>query len=333
MNKQLNISLSPHIHKKETTHKLMLRVVVALVPTIIASIIFFGVGAIITISAAVISCVTIEYLIQRFVFRKPVCITDGSALVTGLLLGLTLPSNIPVYIIVIGSLVAIAVAKMSFGGLGNNIFNPALAGRAVMLISFPTQMTLWPLPKGFATGYYDAVTGATPLAVIKEGISNGAPISELMAKIPTTVELMLGNLGGSIGEVSAIALLIGFAYLRFKKVITWYIPVSVIGSLALFTSILWFINPDVYAGPGFHLLSGGVLLGAIFMATDYVTSPLIPKAMIIYGCGIGILTAIIRIWGSYPEGIMFAILIMNAFVPLLNAYITPKRFGGEVKND
>ncbi|MDR2886448.1 MAG: RnfABCDGE type electron transport complex subunit D [Bacteroidales bacterium] len=332
MNNQLNVSLSPHIHGRETTQKLMFGVVVALIPTIIASVIFFGAGAIITTAAAVISCVTIEYLIQRFMLRKPVSITDGSALVTGLLLALNLPSNIPLYMIVIGSMVAIGVAKMTFGGLGNNPFNPALVGRVFMLISFPSHMTTWPAPAGFATGYIDAVTGATPLAIIKEGIKNGESISELMLKIPSTAEMILGKIGGSMGEVSAIALIIGFIYLLYKKIITWHIPVSVIGSLALFTSILWIANPDIYAGPSFHILSGGVLLGAIFMATDYVTSPMNPKSMILYGCGIGILTAIIRIWGSFPEGVSFAILIMNAFVPLMNTYIKPKRFGEEVKN-
>ena len=332
MNNQLNVSLSPHIRGKETTRKLMYGVVIALIPTVIASVIFFGIGAIITISAAVISCVTIEYLVQRYLFKKPATIGDGSALVTGLLLGLILPSSIPVYQIVTGSILAIGVTKLTYGGLGNNIFNPALVGRTFMLISFPTDMTLWPVPKGFATGYFDAATGATPLAVIKDGINNGLPVSELMDRIPTFFDLLFGNMGGSIGEVSAIAILIGFAYMLYKRIITWHIPVAVIGSLVLFTSIFWIINPEIYVGPAFHVLSGGVLIGAIFMATDYVTSPMIPKSMIIYGCGIGILTAIIRIWGSYPEGIMFAILIMNAFVPLLNAYIKPKRFGEEVKN-
>lgn len=332
MNNQLNVSLSPHIHGRETTQKLMFGVVIALIPTLIASIIFFGAGALITTAAAVISCIVFEYLVQRFILRKPISITDGSALVTGLLLALNLPSNIPVYMVIIGSLIAIGVAKMTFGGLGNNPFNPALVGRVFLLISFPSQMTTWPVPAGFATGYADAVTGATPLAVIKEGVKNGASVSELMQEIPSTVELLLGKLGGSIGEVSALALLIGFIYLLYKKIITWHIPVSVIGSLALFTSILWICNPDIYAGPAFHILSGGVLLGAIFMATDYVTSPMNTKAMIIYGCGIGLITAIIRIWGSYPEGVSFAVLIMNAFVPLMNTYIKPKRFGEEVKN-
>jgi electron transport complex protein RnfD len=332
MNNQLNVSLSPHIHGRESTQKLMFGVVIALIPTVIASVIFFGAGAIITTATAVISCVAVEYLIQRFVLRKPISITDGSALVTGLLLALNLPSNIPMYMVVIGSIVAIGVAKMTFGGLGNNPFNPALVGRVFMLISFPSQMTTWPTPAGFATGYIDAVTGATPLAIIKEGIKNGESLSALMEKIPSTAELILGKLGGSIGEVSALALLIGFVYLLYKKIITWHIPVSVVGSLALFTFILRISNPDVYACPVFHILAGGVLLGAIFMATDYATSPMNRKAMIIYGCGIGILTAIIRTWGAYPEGVSFAILIMNAFVPLLNAYIKPKRFGEEVKN-
>lgn len=332
MSNQLNISPSPHIHGKETTEKLMYGVVIALIPALIASVYFFGTGALIVTATSVVSCIAFEYLIQRFLLKKPVSITDGSALVTGLLLALNLPSNIPVLMIVTGSLVAIGIAKMTFGGLGNNPFNPALVGRVFMLISFPVQMTTWPVPSGFKTGYIDAATGATPLAIIKEGLKNGESLSQLMEKVPTTINMIIGNMGGSIGEVSALALLIGFVYMIYKKIITWHIPVSVIGSLAVFTSILWIIDPVSNAGPGFHILSGGLLLGAIFMATDYVTSPMNPKAMIIYGCGIGLLTAIIRIWGAYPEGVSFAILIMNAFVPLMNAYIKPGRFGEEVKH-
>lgn len=332
MGNQLNISPSPHIHGKETTEKLMYGVVLALMPAFFASVYFFGTGAIIVTATAVVSCITFEYLIQRYILRKPISVTDGSALVTGLLLALNLPSNIPVLMIVIGSLVAIGVAKMTFGGLGNNPFNPALVGRVFMLISFPVQMTTWPVASGFKTGYTDAVTGATPLAIIKEGLKNGESLSQLMEKIPTTLSMIIGNMGGSIGEVSALALLIGLIYLLYKKIITWHIPVSVIGSLGAFTAVMWIINPDSYASPVFHILAGGVLLGAIFMATDYVTSPMNPKAMILYGCGIGILTAIIRIWGAYPEGVSFAILIMNAFVPLMNTYIKPKRFGEEVKH-
>jgi len=193
-------------------------------------------------------------------------------------------------------------------------------------------MTTWPVPAGLNTAYTDAVTGATPLAIIKEGLKNGESISQLVTQIPTPSQMFLGNMGGSMGEVAAIALLMGFVWLLARKIITWHIPVSVVGSIAIFTAILWFINPEKNADPLFHILAGGVLLGAIFMATDYVTSPMNPKAMLIYGCGIGILTVIIRVWGAYPEGVSFAILIMNAFVPLMNTYIKPERFGEEVKN-
>jgi Na+-translocating ferredoxin:NAD+ oxidoreductase subunit D len=332
MSNLLNVSPSPHTHGKESTQKLMFNVVLALIPAFITSVFYFGVGAIIVTATSVVSCLLFEYLIQRFILKKPISITDGSALVTGILLAFNLPSNIPVLIIVIGSFISIAVAKMTFGGLGNNPFNPALVGRVFMLISFPVQMTSWPVPKGFGTGYIDAITGATPLAIIKEGLKNGESLSQLMDKIPTPAQMFLGNMGGSLGEVAAIALLIGFIYLLIKKVITWHIPVSVIGSMAIFTSILWFVNPEKNANPMFHILAGGVLLGAIFMATDYVTSPMNSRSMIIYGCGIGIITVIIRVWGAYPEGVSFAILVMNAFVPLMNAYIKPKRFGEEVKN-
>jgi electron transport complex protein RnfD len=332
MSNLLNVSPSPHAHGKESTQKLMLNVVIALIPAFITSVFYFGAGAIIVTVTSVASCLLFEYLIQRYVLRKPISITDGSALVTGILLAFNLPSNIPVLIIVIGSFISIAVAKMTFGGLGNNPFNPALVGRVFMLISFPVQMTSWPVPKGLGTGYLDAVTGATPLAVIKEGLKNGEPLSDLITRIPTPSQMFLGNMGGSMGEVAAVALLIGFAYLLIRKVITWHVPVSVIGSLALFTAILWLVDPEKNATPMFHILAGGVLLGAIFMATDYVTSPMVPKAMLIYGCGIGIITVIIRVYGAYPEGVSFAILIMNAFVPLMNSYIKPKRFGEEVKN-
>jgi electron transport complex protein RnfD len=332
MSNLLNVSPSPHVHGKESTQKLMLNVVIALVPAFITSVFYFGIGAIIVTVTSVASCLIFEYLIQKFIFKKPVSITDGSALVTGILLAFNLPSNIPVFIIITGSFVAIAVAKMTFGGLGNNPFNPALVGRVFMLISFPVQMTTWPVPKGLGTGYTDAVTGATPLAIVKEGLKNGEPLSKLMEMIPTPSQMFLGDMGGSMGEVAAVALILGFIYLLYKKVITWHIPAAVIGSIAVFTTILWLVNPDRNADPMFHLLAGGVLLGAIFMATDYVTSPMVPKAMIIYGCGIGIITVVIRVYGAYPEGVSFAILIMNAFVPLMNAYMKPKPFGEEVKN-
>jgi len=252
--------------------------------------------------------------------------------VTGLLLAFNVPSNLPVYIIIIGAIVSIGVAKMTFGGIGNNPFNPALVGRVFLLISFPVQMTSWPLPQGFNTGYADAVTGATPLAIMGEGIKNGEAVSALMEKVPTHMQLFYGYMGGSLGEIAAVALILGGIYLVWRKIITWHIPVTILLTVTAFTGILWGVDPTKYADPLFHLLTGGLMLGAIFMATDYVTSPMTAKGMVIYGIGIGVITVLIRVWGAYPEGVSFAILIMNAFVPLLNKYIKPKRFGKEVKH-
>jgi electron transport complex protein RnfD len=310
----------------------MYGVIIALLPALAASVWFFGTGAIIVTLVSVATCILTEYLIQRFLFRKATTISDGSAMITGLLLAFNLPSNIPVFIIVIGAVFSIGVAKMTFGGLGNNIFNPALAGRVFLLISFPVQMTSWPMPTGFSTGYADAVTGATPLGIVKEGLKNGEAIGGLMDKIPSHMQMFYGQMGGSMGEIAAVALLIGLVYMLIKKIITWHIPVSVIASVFIFAGLLWIIDPSKNADPIFHLLTGGLMIGAIFMATDYVTSPMSKKAMLIYGTGIGVLTVIIRVWGAYPEGVSFAILIMNAFVPLMNRYIKPNRFGEEVKN-
>jgi electron transport complex protein RnfD len=332
MSNLLNVSPSPHIFGKETTRKLMFGVVLALIPSLMASLYFFGWGALIVTITSVSSCVAFEYLIQKFILRKPVSVTDGSAVVTGLLLAFNLPSNLPPFIIITGALVSIGIAKMTFGGLGNNPFNPALVGRVFLLISFPVQMTTWPVPTGFSNSFTDAVTGATPLGIMKEGLKNGETVSNLMDQIPSHLQMFYGRMGGSMGEVAAIALLIGFAWLLYKKIISWHIPVSVIGSISIFTFILWTINPEKNADPIFHLLTGGVLLGAIFMATDYVTSPMSKRAMIIYGIGIGIITVIIRLYGAYPEGVSFAILIMNAFVPLMNTYIKPKKSGREKIN-
>jgi electron transport complex protein RnfD len=332
MSNLLNVSPSPHIHGKDTTRKLMNGVVIALLPALFASVWYFGWGAVIVTMTSIISCIAFEYLIQKFILKTTTTISDGSAVVTGLLLAFNVPSNLPVFMIIIGSLVAIGIAKMTFGGLGNNPFNPALVGRVFMLISFPVQMTSWPVPSGFKTGYTDAVTGATPLGIIKEGIKNGEALPQLMDQIPTHLQMFYGRMGGSMGEVAAFALLIGFAYLLWKKIITWHIPVSVILTVAIFTGILCTINPEKNADPMFHILTGGLLLGAIFMATDYVTSPMSKTGMIIFGIGIGLLTVIIRVWGAYPEGVSFAILIMNAFVPLINTYIKPKAFGKEVKH-
>ncbi|MFN8241601.1 MAG: RnfABCDGE type electron transport complex subunit D [Bacteroidales bacterium] len=332
MDNILTVSPSPHLHAKDDTRRLMLGVVFALLPSLAASIYYFGWGAIIVTLTSVASCMLFEHLIQRLFFKRPSTLGDGSAIVTGLLLAFNLPSNIPVLIVILGSLVAIGIAKMTFGGLGNNPFNPALVGRVFLLISFPVQMTTWPVPTGFSGSYTDAVTGATPLAVIKEGLKNGEALSGLMDKVPTHMQMFYGHMGGSMGEVAAIALLLGLAYMLIRKIITWHIPVAVIGSVFIFTSILWYVDPSKNADPLFHILTGGLLLGAIFMATDYVTSPMSKKAMIIYGVGIGVLTVFIRVYGAYPEGVSFAILIMNAFVPLMNTYIKPKRFGEVVKN-
>ena len=331
MSKFLTISASPHVYGDTNIKRLMFDVVIALLPALGFSIYFFGWGAIETTLVAIISCLAFEFLIQKYLLKKKqVSITDGSAIVTGLLLAYNVPTSLPIWIIILGSLVAIGIGKMSFGGLGSNPFNPALVGRVFLLISFPVQMTSWPTPKGFDT--VDAITGATPLGLVKEGFKNGANVSDLLPNIPSHMEMFYGRMGGSMGEVAAFALLIGFVYLLFRKVITWHIPVSIFATITIFTGILWFVNPEQYMNPLFHLITGGVMLGAIYMATDYVTSPMSIKGMWIYGIGIGVITVLIRTFGAYPEGVSFAILIMNAFVPLINTYIKPKRFGEEVNN-
>lgn len=332
MNKILNVSPSPHLSTPETTRRLMYGVVIALIPALAASVYYFGMGAVIVTLTSVLSCVAVEYLVQKFILKTKPSVKDGSAVVTGLLLAVNVPSNLPIWIIIIGAVISIGVAKMTFGGLGSNPFNPALVGRVFLLISFPVQMTSWPVPSGFRTGYLDAVTGATPLGILTEGVKAGESVASLMEKVPTHMQLFYGYMGGSMGEIAAAALILGGIYMVWKKIISWHIPVSILVSVALFTGILWLADPTKYADPGFHLLTGGIMLGAIFMATDYVTSPMTHKGMIIYGVGIGVITVLIRIWGAYPEGVSFAILIMNAFVPLLNMYIKPKRFGKEVKH-
>ena len=224
------------------------------------------------------------------------------------------------------------MGKMSFGGLGTNPFNPALVGRVFLFISFPAQMTSWPEPIVSRLQYTDAATGATPLGVVKEGLNAGVPMSQLLEQIPGYMELFIGHMHGCLGEISALALIAGGIYMLARKIITWHIPVSIFLSVFMFTGILWLINPYDNADPLFHLITGGLVLGAVYMATDYVTSPMIPQGMWIYGIGIGVITVAIRVWGAYPEGVSFAILIMNAFVPLINKYVKPGRFGEEVKN-
>lgn len=320
MNQKLfTISPSPHIHSGESIPKLMYGVLIALTPALFASFYYFGLGAIKVVLVATLSCVTFEYLIQKYLLKSPVKINDGSALLTGLLLAMNLPSNMPIWMTILGSLFAIGIAKMSFGGLGNNPFNPALAARVFLLISFPVAMTSWPIP-------FDAVTGATALGILKEGVKMGSSVSSL--PLPDHTSLFMGNMGGSLGEVSALALIIGGLFLLYKKIITWQIPISMIIGLILYTGVAYLINDSRFASPLFHLLSGGLLLGAFFMATDLVTSPMTSKGMLIFGFSCGILTAIIRLHGAYPEGVSFAILIMNAFVPIINKLTPPRRFGG-----
>jgi electron transport complex protein RnfD len=331
MEKILNVSPSPHVAGQYSVKKIMYGVILALLPALIGSVYYFGLGAIVVTLTAVISCVAFEWLIQKFILKEEPSITDGSAVLTGLLLAFNVPSNLPIWIIIIGALIAIGMGKMSFGGLGQNPFNPALVGRVFLLISFPVQMTSWPVAKGWATGYADAVTGATPLGVIKEGVMNGDKISALMQEIPSHMQLFYGQMGGSMGEVSAILLLLGFAWMLYKKIITWHIPVILIATVFGFSGILHLASPEKFADPVFHILTGGVMLGAIFMATDMVTSPMTYKGMAVFAIGIGVITVLIRSFGAYPEGISFAILIMNAFVPIINRYMKPKRFGEQVK--
>ncbi len=325
------VSASPHVHSARSTERLMYDVIIALVPVFLVSLYVFGINSLIATGVAVISCLLFEYLIQKHLLKTDITITDGSALITGILLAFNLPAGIPLWMIVIGSLIAIGVAKLSFGGLGYNVFNPALVGRVFLLVSFPVEMTLWPTPVENNTTVVDAITGATPLGIIKEGVQYGQTMTEISARIPSEMDMFLGLTSGSLGEMSAVALLLGGIYLLVRKVISWHIPVMVLVSLAVVTGIFWWFDPSHYANPLIHLLSGGAILGAFYMATDLVTSPVTKKGMVVFAIGIGVITAVIRLFGSYPEGISFAILIMNAFVPLINSYFKPRRFGSRIK--
>lgn len=325
------VSLSPHAHGLDSVERNMRGVMVALLPTFLVSLYFFGLGAVVVCLTSVASCMFFEWAITRYLFHHPTTLSDGSAMLTGLLLGLNLPSNFPIWMIILGSLVAIGVGKMTFGGLGTNIFNPALVGRCFLLVSFPAAMTSWPIA-GQLTSYTDAVTAATPLSVMKTAIKTGN--AQVLDKLPSALDSLLGNMNngmgaGTMGEVCALALLLGLAYMLCRRIITWHIPISIILSVLVFSGLLHLADP-VYANPVEVLLSGGLLLGAIFMATDYVTSPMNHRGQLVYGVAIGFLTVVIRNWGSYPEGMSFAILIMNAFTPLINFYVKPKRFGDKV---
>lgn len=338
MNNKLIVSQSPHLHTKDSVRKIMFAVIFALLPSLALSLYFYGIGALVVTVVAVFFAVLFEWIIVKVFLKKEPTIWDGSAILTGLLLAFNVPSNLPIWIIIIGALVAIGVGKMSFGGLGQNPFNPALVGRVFLLISFPVQMTSWPIPgtSRLVNWHFfpkdpqalvDGYTGATSLGVMKEGIKNGDAMSGIMDKIPSHMEMFYGLMGGSLGEISALLLILGGIYLLWRKVITWHIPVSIIVTTVIFSGIFWGLKPESYADPLFHLLTGGLMLGAIYMATDYSSSPMSNTGKIIFGVGIALLTIIIRNWGAYPEGVSFAILIMNAFVPLIDRKFKPKLFG------
>lgn len=320
------VSPSPHLHAKASTASIMRDVVIALCPAIIVSILFYGWSEILVLAVSAVSCVALEWLIARYLMKRPELFSGSSALVTGLLLAMNLPATTPWWIVVVGAIVAIGIAKMSFGGLGQNIFNPAITARVFLLISFPVQMTNWTAPKGFIGGI-DAVSGATPLGIIKEGLKSGQTIPQVLAGNGMDVHMILRDIGGSAGEISALALLAGFIYLLVRKVVKPWIPLSILVTIAVVAAIFNGIDPEHFTSPNFNLMTGGVLLGALFMATDYVTSPMSNWGGVVFGVGIGLIVMMIRYFGSYPEGMSFAILIMNCFVPLINRAFHQKKYG------
>jgi electron transport complex protein RnfD len=330
----LVVSGSPHVHGDTSVKKIMYGVVIAMVPAILVSVYFFGLDALRVILVSSLACLFFEWIIQKYVIKGPLTINDGSALVAGVLLAFNVPANFPSWMLIIGAFVTIAIAKMSFGGLGKNPFNPALVGRIFLLISFPSSMagSVWPIPRPIfgAQTITDAVTGPTSLGILKEGIKMGKTVPELIPEMPTYMMEFFGNQSGCAGEVSALALIIGGIYMLSRRIITWHIPFAYLGSVFIFTGILNLIDPMIYAPPWFHLITGGLMLGVFYMATDMVSSPVSYRGMLIFGIGAGVLTVLIRVWGGYPEGVAFAILIMNAFTPLINRGIKPKRFGEKV---
>ena len=315
------VATAPHMHSPLSTQRLMRDVLIALAPALAVSAFVYGLDVLRVTAIAVASCVLVEYLIQKFLLKGETTVGNLSAVVTGVLLAFNLPANIAWWIVVIGAVVAIGVAKMTFGGLGRNPFNPALVGRVFLLIAYPAQMNSFLQP--ISSDYVDAFAGATPLAALKAHLVEAGDVN--------LVNMLAGVMPGSMGEIAALALLVGGVYMLWRKVITWHIPVAVLGSMAAFAFVVAFFQGGVssllYELPAFHLLAGGAMLGAIYMATDYVTSPMATKGMLIYGIGIGVITMIIRQWGAYPEGMSFAILLMNAVAPLINKYVKPKRFG------
>ena len=316
---RLLVSPSPHLHRAISTKSIMLDVIIALLPAVIVSALFYGFSELLILAVSVLSCVAVEWAATKFLLKKNSTIGDLSAVVTGLLLAMNLPPTCPWWIVMIGALVAIGVAKMSFGGVGQNVFNPAITGRVFLLISFPQQMTDWMVPEGFLHPG-DAVSGATLLGRVKEG---GI---EAVGGLDYLQTLFL-NIGGSAGEISALALLAGFVYLLVRRVIKPWTTLTIFATVALFSLVFWGISPEKFTDPLFNLLSGGMILGACFMATDYVTSPMSTKGQIIYAIGVGIISMLIRFFGNYPEGVSFAILIMNITVPLLNMRFHQRKYG------
>ena len=294
-------------------------VIIALLPAVIVSVLFYGWSELLILGVSVLSCVLLEWAITKYLLKAPSTIGDLSAVVTGILLAMNLPTTTPWWIVFIGAVVAIGVAKMTFGGLGQNPFNPAITGRVFLLISFPAQMTDWSVPQGFIHAS-DAVSGATLLGRFNEGG---------VAAVDGTnyLHTLFFNIGGAAGEVCSVALLLGFVYLLVRKVVKPWITLSIFATIAVFSGIFYLVDPAQYMDPLFHLLTGGVILGACFMATDYVTSPMSTKGGIIYGVGIGLLVMLIRMFGSYPEGMSFAILIMNMVTPLINMWCHQKKYG------
>jgi len=314
MKENLIISISPHQKERRDTSAVMRGVIYALLPAVIASIFYFKVRAFLLIIVCIAGAMITEAIFQKL-RRKPVTIYDGSALLTGLLLALVLPPTIPLWVAFLGAVMAIVIGKQIFGGLGQNIFNPALVGRAFLMATFPVMLTTWIKP-----GLFDAVTTATPLSIMK-----------FDKVITPTLQLFLGNTAGSLGETCAIALIIGGIFLLVMKYMDWRIPLSFIATVIVLTGVLYLMKPGQYATSWFHLFSGGLMIGAFFMATDPVTSPITKKGRHVFGIGCGLLVVIIRTWGGLPEGVMYSILLMNAVTPLINRYTAPVQFGGRKK--
>lgn len=317
--KKYIVSPAPHIHSATHTDSLMRDVIIALMPAVIVSVLFYGFKELLILVLSVASCVLVEWAINKWMLRKPCTIADGSAVVTGILLAMNMPPAIPWWVVVIGAVFAIGVVKMTFGGIGQNLFNPAIAGRVFLLVSFPAYMTDWTVTQGLI-GNPDAFTGATLLGRVAEsGVASVEGIDYLRT--------ILLNIGGSAGEISAAALLVGWVYLLVRRVIKPWISVSIFATVALIATIFNLCDPATYTGPLFNLLSGGLILGACFMATDYVTSPMSTWGGVVYGIGIGLIVMVIRYFGAYPEGVSFAILIMNCAVPLIDRCFHGRKYG------